>query len=193
MGGAGRDRRRTKPYPYHDTSSSTGRPPAPKRTNKATAAGTPQLVPAQTRLPRGEHVWHACARPPRSYPPFLPTPLRHALLTRRWFAPPRPSDFSHHHHHLPPQAATEERVGPLPSVPRMRVTATLLELRALMQAGVQEAALFTAYMLRGGLHELERKLHVGARVWGALGRWWEAALWVMVWVKVETVVRLVLC
>ncbi len=62
-------------------------------------------------------------------------------------------------------------MGPLPSVPRMRVTATLLELRALMQAGVQEAALFTAHMLRGGLHELERKLHVSlcGRAWAEAG------------------------
>ncbi|KAG2447383.1 hypothetical protein HYH02_007711 [Chlamydomonas schloesseri] len=55
--------------------------------------------------------------------------------------------------------ATVKAIGPLPTLPRMRVTATLRELRALMQAGVQEAALFTAYMVKGGIHELEKRLH----------------------------------
>ncbi len=63
-----------------------------------------------------------------------------------------------------PQEATVKSIGPLPLLPRMRVTATLRELRALMQAGVQEAALFTAYMVKGGIHELEKRLHVSSAV-----------------------------
>ncbi|GIL54104.1 hypothetical protein Vafri_9658, partial [Volvox africanus] len=55
--------------------------------------------------------------------------------------------------------ATEKLVGLLPVLPRMRTSATLRELRALMQAGVQEADLYTSYMLKGGIHELERRLH----------------------------------
>ncbi|GIM10150.1 hypothetical protein Vretimale_13873, partial [Volvox reticuliferus] len=55
--------------------------------------------------------------------------------------------------------ATEKLVGVLPLLPRMRTSATLRELRALMQAGVQEADLYTSYMLKGGIHELERRLH----------------------------------
>ncbi|GLI68441.1 hypothetical protein VaNZ11_012857, partial [Volvox africanus] len=55
--------------------------------------------------------------------------------------------------------STEKLVGLLPVLPRMRTSATLRELRALMQAGVQEADLYTSYMLKGGIHELERRLH----------------------------------
>ncbi|PNW72468.1 hypothetical protein CHLRE_16g683147v5 [Chlamydomonas reinhardtii] len=66
--------------------------------------------------------------------------------------------------------ATVKAIGPLPTLPRMRVTATLRELRALMQAGVQEAALFTAYMVKGGIHELEKKLHSELLMRSSFGR-----------------------
>ncbi|KAG2491914.1 hypothetical protein HYH03_009862 [Edaphochlamys debaryana] len=66
--------------------------------------------------------------------------------------------------------ATVALAGPLPQLPRMRITATLRELRCLMQAGVQEAALFTAYMVRGGIHELEKRLHNEMLMRSSFGR-----------------------